>query len=43
MGGRVDNACVSGLGSAGGKMVMLLDIDKLTAGLLDSDPMGIGR
>ncbi len=37
MGGRVDNACVSGLASAGSKMVMLLDIDKLTAGLLDSD------
>jgi hypothetical protein len=43
MGGRVDNACVSGLGSAGSKMVMLLDIDKLTAGLLDGDQLGMGR
>jgi purine-binding chemotaxis protein CheW len=37
MGGRMDNACVSGLGSAGNRMVMLLDIDKLTAGLLDAE------
>ena len=34
MGGRVDNVCVSGLASAGARMVMLLDIDKLTADLL---------
>ena len=34
IGGRVDDACVCGLASADAKMVMLLDIDKLTAGLL---------
>jgi purine-binding chemotaxis protein CheW len=37
MGGRVDNVCVSGLASAGDRMVMLLDIDKLTADLLAGD------
>ncbi len=35
IGGRVDSACVSGLATASDRMVMLLDIDRLAANLID--------
>ena len=44
LGGRVDGACVSGLTTVDGKMVMLLDIDKLVASSVEAvgAPAGAG-
>lgn len=37
IGGRIDNACVSSLATAGDKLVMLLDIDRLANSIIDGE------
>lgn len=40
LGGVIDTACVSGIATIDGKMIMLLDIDALVAACIETGPSG---